>query len=669
MIDERLYIDGNLVDTAGYTNITLSLKSNLFRGISNIKSNSTLSIKLPKTVRNKSIMGYADVVESDTVFPYRYHEARFVRNGVEIIKDGKAVLLSVSDTHFEIAITWGLLPKMGKVLEDGMTLNELNTTETIGFNRANFPAMFDSVLYGAFYAAYNVFDTDTNIGFSWRSKSEVVRPYGFVLHDKAGGEQGGYKDVLSYEYLHPVVGVPYILDNIFFKTGVNFDFTAVENEINKLAIPIINKKANRLTFDTDFYADILRQNEYPNKIVTFRVRKSSNMFNASNGDETTKLTALSSGNIYFDVNYTWEFELERYSPTGQEEIGGFVYDEYKFKGCYLVKIILKESGETNTLDVGSADGFKILVPNGYKGKVRCSTSGSGKVEIKQGCTVEMRWVPGNIFAYSLSPAILGGSVKMKIEAGEEVPYGSRFPISENLPKIKIVDFIKFLSVITGTFPLQVSSEKKIVFKPISLIWENRSQAYDWSNRVLYTDEACKPDDISFSMKDYAQHSLYKWKEDEKTKGNYDGDLTIDNDTLEREKVIFEFPFAATDGNTIPMYTLPEEENDDTRQEARYSACKDRIMRIRRGKRGFAEAVFDMNMQDILQEKYRLIKSSLNNLRIIKLKVRLKDYELLDFDETIPIYLSQYGAYFAVTEIQSDSYGIASVTLLQIKSDE
>ena len=51
MNDERLYIDGELVDIDDTTKITMDIKSNLFRDVSQIVSNSTYTVKLPKTVR------------------------------------------------------------------------------------------------------------------------------------------------------------------------------------------------------------------------------------------------------------------------------------------------------------------------------------------------------------------------------------------------------------------------------------------------------------------------------------------------------------------------------------------------------------------------------------------------------------------------------------------
>lgn len=76
MKNERLYIDGELVDIDGGTQITMSIKSNLFRDVSKIVSNSTYTVKLPKTVRNQKILLHVDLVQNTSIYAYRLHKAR-----------------------------------------------------------------------------------------------------------------------------------------------------------------------------------------------------------------------------------------------------------------------------------------------------------------------------------------------------------------------------------------------------------------------------------------------------------------------------------------------------------------------------------------------------------------------------------------------------------------
>ena len=112
MKNERLYIDGELVDIDSGTQITMSIKSNLFRDVSKIVSNSTYTVKLPKTVRNQKILLHVDLVQNTSIYAYRLHKARYFRNGVELIKDGRVSVLQVTDESIEVSIVWGLFSKL-----------------------------------------------------------------------------------------------------------------------------------------------------------------------------------------------------------------------------------------------------------------------------------------------------------------------------------------------------------------------------------------------------------------------------------------------------------------------------------------------------------------------------------------------------------------------------
>ena len=74
------------------------------------------------------------------------------------------------------------------------------------------------------------------------------------------------------------------------------------------------------------------------------------------------------------------------------------------------------------------------------------------------------------------------------------------------------------------------------------------------------------------------------------------------------------------------------------------------------------------MQEIIKDKYRHVAESLQNAKIVTETVRIRDLELIDFDETKPVYLAQYGSYFAITEIKADENGYAEVTMFQLYND-
>lgn len=684
MKDERLYIDGELVDISSETKIMMDIKSNLFRDVSKIASNSTYTVKLPKTVRNQMILKHSDLVQSKEGFAYKMHVVRYFRNGVEVIKNGMATVLQVSNDAIELSIFWGLFPNFNVLLSSGITLNQLESTDKLLYQSKNVVDNYDdAVEKGYFYASYDVWKHENVVDYSWRGGQDMVYPE-IAEGTYTAGIFGIIRTDGDNDNLHPVVKASWVLDLIKRTKGVDFQFKGKAKEyIDTLIIPLISKKSNELTFNESFKADL---SPVTNKgAVPLTITEASNVFSGEAGNNITTLDVKIDANVIIDLKGEWQFDITGARPIGHSSWylhgGNGSYDDYSFRHAYWLKMTVKTGLEVQEYIIGSdREHFLVSVPSGYQGIVKFQYTGYGKIEVKTGSTITFEWLSNS----SLKAArFLGGSLKTTLQSDENVPNGGYFPIASNLPKIKVVDFIKFLAAITGTFPLQMSQDGIVQFVPLSTVWENKAEARDWTRRIIAQSAENKPRNIEFVMDDYGQHNLYKWKKDDTVVGNYDGDLKVSNDTLETERTIFEFPFAATNGNNVPMYTKNSSSgtsggggdygghhNDQTTPSAEdkkpsYSACKDRILRLMKDSKGKAIAWFDINMQQIIDEKYRNITDSLQKAKIVTEKVRIRDLELINFDETKPIYLAQYGSYFAVTEIKADETGLADVTMLQL----
>ena len=669
-MEERLYLDGQLVDLGTKNNITLDIKSNLFRDVSKLTSNTTYTVKLPKTVRNMKILGHAELVQSYDTYPYNMHTARYFRNGVEVIKDGRASVLSVSDESFEISIVWGLWQNFSELSSKGTTLNQLSTNDRILYqSTTSIAKLADVANDGYFYAGYDVWVHEKTVDYTWKNRTGITYPTSSNTNYNNGttsfGNRGVYRGGTTgaKSYLHPVVRVSWLLELIKEKTGINFKWTGEAKEyIDSLVIPLIKKKSNDLTFDSQFAANLIGPTH--TGAMTINVSEATNLFKES-GNNQTQLTAASDADIILNVSANYQFSNVGWRPSGRGS-----QDVYTINGYYL-----KITHGDEVLNCGPQRGFAL--PTGYHGVVKCSVSGYGKVEMKAGEALKFEWCHDRrgLSGYQY----IDGALSATISTDENVPFGGYFPITDNLPKIKVIEFIKFLAAVSGTFPLQMAEQNEVVFVPLSTVWNNRSNAKDWTRRIIPQGAYNQAKQTEFKMSDYVQHNYYKWKEDEKVIGNYDGDIQVENETLEREKTLYEFPFAACDGNNVPMYTAAESSGsggtfggsgtkDDTTTTDNgpsYSTCTDRILRVKADDDGYAVCYFDMNMQDIIDDKYKNVVETLRNTRMITENVRMSDLDLLNFDETKPVYLAQYGAYFAVIEIKSQSSGIAEATMLEL----
>ena len=81
------------------------------------------------------------------------------------------------------------------------------------------------------------------------------------------------------------------------------------------------------------------------------------------------------------------------------------------------------------------------------------------------------------------------------------------------------------------------------------------------------------------MDGYAQKTWYKWKEDETVKGNYDGCISISNQLLDASTDAYEFPFAASDGNIIPIVSWDSHKTGYSDNDFEEVDCEPRIMRL------------------------------------------------------------------------------------------
>ena len=152
-------------------------------------------------------------------------------------------------------------------------------------------------------------------------------------------------------------------------------------------------------------------------------------------------------------------------------------------------------------------------------------------------------------------------------------------------------------------------------------------------------------------------------------------MTVDNKTLEYTQDVCTLPFAATDGNRIPIYewesvTASVGRNGKTittERATKYKACKDRIVNLTKSDIGYAALAFNIDLQNIFDTKLEKLRKTVANPHQITERFNLSDLEILNFDETKPVYLAQYGAYFAVLEIKTTSSGYSEVTMIELNN--
>lgn len=693
MIEQQLYIGGNLMDMDEGTSIPLDIKSNLFQDVANMTSNNTYTVNLPKTVHNLSVLGRADVPKSSTKSPFIFHPCRYFRSGIEIISNGRATVLSIKDS-IEIAIYWGIFPAIENFQSDGTKLSDLESDAHILYKRSNTVSSYaDAIKEGVFYANYNPYQIAEDSD-DWVAKTDTVTD---VASTQANfGSSGGIFGNNYGDYpIQPCVTVRWILDLLKSSKGIDFSFdVTARSYIDTLAIPLVTRKADEQTITGALEATIADTTILG--ALSFTLSDSISSFKQKKGQTVTQLDITTSCELTFEIGMMWSWDASRAKPQGSrswidsdgnEQTEGY----YSYYGNYIeVKVVSKheanddeEKNWTKYYYVGMAerddDGNIInstiqdMESQKINGRFTHKITGGGKVSLAEGDIITLTM--GNAKGRLLDLRCWDGTMKASLSESDDVPFGGMFPIAKNLPEVNVMDFIKCLACITGTFPKQISSNSgKVELVSFNSIWNNRAMAVDWSRKLIAGYKENTPRSMDFSVGSYCKVNHYKWKEDDSVKGSYDADLGISNETLDAEQDVWTFPFAASDGSRVPIFaardkntswTVDRNSTTTSSNELQYKGCKDRIMRIKENSDGKAMLDFDIYLSSIFKEKYSRLVAIISNAHVLTEYFNLTDIDIVNFDESIPVYLAQYGAYYAVTELKVSDSGYTEVTMIQL----
>lgn len=537
--------------------------------------------------------------------------------------------------------------------------------------------------------AIKAYSTGTTILVKSKSETESNARASTRTFDGSGsfGGGGSFGSSWSNGTIQPSVTARYILDLITAQTGVAFDWSNQAKEIIKgLAVPLITRKADAQTVvgsleGTFFHTESLG-------ILDFQPTSLSEVFDGLEiGHRYSQLNVKIACKMIFDVQMNWSWDASKVTPSGHKS-WSFGEGSTEWQAFYsyppnYIEMKVKHKNDDGTwtetpyiagLQQDETSGKYVTDYESDKvnGRFIHLVVGRGEIDLEEGdiVTFEMKH-PKNQALIGLK--CYNGRLSASIKQSDDVPYGGNFPIGKNLPDIKVTDFLKCICILTSTFPSQRFIGGTLTFADIVNLWEDKAQAVDWTKKLIPSEASNHPRQTDFSVEDYFQHNIYKWKEDDTVYQQHDADMTIDNKTLEYTQDVCTLPFAATDGNRIPIYEWESKQSTFgnttyTRQVAtKYKACKDRIVNLTKNDAGYAELAFNIDLQDIFDSKLEKLRKTVANPHHIVERFNLSDLEILNFDETKPVYLAQYGAYFAVLEIKTTSSGYCEVTMIELNN--
>ena len=651
---QQLFIDGQQADLGENTEVSFSVRSNLLSGAGEFLGNRSLTVTIPATVHNRRIIDMAQSVQGGGSFPYTFHNVDYYREGVNIVQGGIGRLMSATPNELRIVIVWGVRSSIEALLGSGKSLAELTTPAYIEFNAV--PAVTDyndALVDDVFYASL---DTALHEGANTFYHTHVVVESG-AAYDYTERQEAS-------PYLHPSVRMSWLLSLMETQYGAHIDWGDAFDDIGTMIVPLIKKIPNDTTYNNGYRASTAEPSQmggFGGNFIQLKTSNNSPIISQSTSDPQT--IALTCATAFKG--------LVKYQLSAYINVADLVSVSYP--------IVKARYGYSIGLHVGDTWHWCPILPEGTYfnahniagTRLDIYVTGYLAIEMAVGDQLSLRIgiTSNGVFSPEIASDlhIQGGPLYISEIIGKEneVQPGQLYPVEGNIPDIKPIDLIKFLAAVTGVFPTQASTADTLVMAPVSSVFD-WSRAVDWTGRLLSPSSQPVAAEKAFTADGWAQHNWWRWKEDDTVAGDYDGSIDVADETIEANRDIVTFPFAASDGNNVPVYST---EVRNGIPEIKYKAVQPRVLTMSRGENGEAVGNFDMDMKRIIAERYGDVAATMEHPAIITETIRINDVELACVDETRAIYIQQHGAYFALLELNVKGNGTAEAKLLRLKKQE
>ena len=274
-------------------------------------------------------------------------------------------------------------------------------------------------------------------------------------------------------------------------------------------------------------------------------------------------------------------------------------------------------------------------------------------------------------------------------------------VTSCLPDIKCFDFMKSVFYMNGAMPRVERDGKTISAMYYNMLRDNVNDGntIDWSDKLM-SSESDLPDSINFHNTSFAKvnyfvmASSYVDTTSEELAEELDvysdgyGSLNIDDDTLDDDSTIFtasfypayiqnmRYPLVKT-GKTCKVWEGDKTISSEVKPiyGIMVYRCLDPDIEDANATRPNTSSVSDYSKrmdvfspfddESMMEKLFGYYQAILDDYCLIKEKFLLNEIDLRDFNESVPIYLSKYNAYFAVSTIQRSKDGVSTVELIKL----
>lgn len=623
--NQLLYIGGTLCDLDDDEIIPQNKQVNDIAELQDRQSDFTAQFRVRKTRAMRALFELSGEVGANTDFPYVTQTAKLVQDGIEIITGGKAVLLKTDDQYYYITVYSGNLDFF-KIIEN-LKLNDLT-------------------LFTLKWTAY------------WAAQSQTNDlSYLFPLCEPSDDASltpltdDGSSVELYAGWVWPFVKVKVIWDEIFSNAGYTVEGDILTDAMFlRLWMPINSLNINYI--NTAQYLYNINVNN--KRIFTAAL----NRLDWSSGTSTV---------VSYFGDYNWRY-LAIYEP--------------QYAGAYTFRVT-------------------IVNPYGVPAHVYMYT---GAVRIGE-MPNDGYYSSAFIRRYELTADLLttydlifqttynNGCTNYKIECvainAAKIAYGSTVPVKYHLPPLGQTEFVKMICNIFGLVPEATPRDKVIKFWNYNNLQANIPNARDWS---AYLSE--NQDEVEFKFGDYAQQNYMRYKDsDDVVQDTGIGVMQIDDQNLPKEKDVVVLPVSTCDEVTILTdvnvsqinFNEYDAKEDDYKQSDNIDP---RLVYVDTVPDSIPAKTFTLRTAAVggtgydittikkanslpiafssLSSYYSTLARMLTKTNLRRVKFNLPAYEVAGFKHDIPIYLSQYKAYFYVNKINNYVVGrLCTIELIKL----
>jgi hypothetical protein len=658
----ELYIEDELIDLIGDEKIQTDYAIAEIGNFQNRNSFRSVDFDVPRTANNKRILDNSDIVNNTTVKPYRRLKARVFVDGIDqLIRF--ADIESVED-NFNLRLYGGNASFFDLTKSKKITQTDLSDLE-------------------------HTFDLTTVIASRTNSFSYIYLLIDFHA-DSPNNIISNPSKVFDIRYTLPAISINKLLNSICIDNGYGLvnnlflsdvQYLTAEHEIQIItneyeeAINVrfnLDAESNIVTTPTTITAGVLTidavfvdyniinsdsDNRITNETLSFQISGGTTntpTLNVYNVAATGTYNAVVSANVRYTGTTTFNVTIGT--------VVGSVFTVRK-----NIQISPPTVGVATNFQLELIDTFEATQDDKVVVMIYVASSSGGFIQLNNS---NISIIPNSLI----------------------IQFGEYMYIQYLLPNLKQSEFIKaYLQQYCAI--IQVNEFTKIVrINKFDDIISNISNAYDWSGKIDYSEEP----NINYAFDKMAQQNTLTYSNDDTVKKptGTDGNLFIDDETLESTNEYIELPYAAsnlvtrlqgvlvpqiklftTDDGSPPITELTEDVEPRVLLHQKISGDVDYtdgtttttvttnlpIAWFIRGDKTY-NLGFSNNL---IPSYYKGFENALNKTKIVTERIKLNNLDIETLDFLRPVFLDKHNAYFYISKISGFDYGSSESTEVEL----